>query len=214
MKALGLQAGIDDDKFWSTRTTSAVMTSPARISWRERLSSNRAAKLSFGCYGSVEVAVDIGTYTVADGSNVEKTAPAALVRRIATRHAMIGRLALSEATSDRGTIGNKSRARAMCQHGIDRLVDRHIGGIEQRRIGALLQGRHAARGIARIAFLQVLQKGAHVSRQSLFDQLFISALGTRLGAAVRNTLSAASGKTTEPMSRPSATRPGARRKAR
>src|SRR5690606_19767668 len=33
-------------KLWSTRTTSAVMTSPDFISWRWMLSSNRAAKLS------------------------------------------------------------------------------------------------------------------------------------------------------------------------
>jgi len=43
-------------KFWSMRTTSAVMTSPARISWRARLSSKRAAKLS----SKEGVALDIG----------------------------------------------------------------------------------------------------------------------------------------------------------
>ena len=46
-EALGLEAGIDDDEIvGSTRTTSAVITSPIRISLRDRLSSKRAAKLS------------------------------------------------------------------------------------------------------------------------------------------------------------------------
>ena len=42
--------------FGSTETTSAVITSPMRISWRVRLSSKRAAKLfSDGGGGLVEV---------------------------------------------------------------------------------------------------------------------------------------------------------------
>ena len=37
--------------FWSTEMTSAVITSPERISWRVRLSSKRAAKLSVAGVG-------------------------------------------------------------------------------------------------------------------------------------------------------------------
>ena len=48
MKLSDFSPALTTTKFWSTRTTSAVITSPARISWRDRLSSNSAAKLSCG----------------------------------------------------------------------------------------------------------------------------------------------------------------------
>ena len=46
-------------KLWSRRTTSAEMTSPERISWRDKDSSNRAAKLSMPEDAGDWVAIDI-----------------------------------------------------------------------------------------------------------------------------------------------------------
>ena len=55
----------------STRTTSAVISSPWRISWRESDSSNSAAKSSIGGFGgivvgdiSVAVAMGVGSFNV------------------------------------------------------------------------------------------------------------------------------------------------------
>ena len=63
IKLSDLSPALTTTKFWSTRTTSAVMTSPARISCRERLSSNSAAKLfssmpEAGVWGAVFMKMD------------------------------------------------------------------------------------------------------------------------------------------------------------
>jgi hypothetical protein len=88
------------------------------------------------------------------------------------------------------------------------------GGIQQMRhppllAGARRCGRHRAHRVP-----QVLQKGGEISIETFFNQLLIAPLRARLALAVRKTLTVASGNTTEPISRPSVTRPGAWRKAR
>ena len=59
MKLSDLSPAFTTTKFISTRTTSAVITSPMRISWRVRLSSNRAAKL-FSLEATAGERLDIG----------------------------------------------------------------------------------------------------------------------------------------------------------
>ncbi len=59
MKLSDLSPALTTTKFMSTRTTSAVITSPMRISWRVRLSSNRAAKL-FSLEATAGERLDIG----------------------------------------------------------------------------------------------------------------------------------------------------------
>jgi len=62
-----------------------------------------------------------------------------------------------------------------------RCVDIHRGGIHQISILALPERRYATLGIARIPLLQILQKGVHISRHPLCDQLFIASFCTHLG---------------------------------
>ncbi len=64
MKLSDLRPAFTTTKFWSMRTTSAVMTSPTRISLRVRLSSNRASNDS-GAGADLETALETAGETLA-----------------------------------------------------------------------------------------------------------------------------------------------------
>ena len=119
-------------------------------------------------------------------------------------------LAICERSSDCARCLRTARARARPPR---RSSGRWYRGSRRRRPAR--SGATARPAVARVALADIAQKTVHCNRDSFFDQLLIAPRAPaprRL--AVRNTLSAASGNTTVPMSRPSATRPGGRRNAR
>ena len=85
---------------------------------------------------------------------------------------------------------------------------------DARRLPASSGATAAIADRARRAPRKSRKRSSMSSRISFFDQLLIAALRARSSAlAVRKTLSSASGNTTVPMSRPSATSPGGRRES-
>src|SRR5574343_1114317 len=132
------------------------MTSPARISWRLRDSSNSAAKLSSKEAG---VAVDIE----------KKNLTTVVTRRLVEKLPRPGGLRKTSAT----------KCRSLLKHEIDRLLDGHFRCIEQRCILASFQRRDGALGIPSVAITQVTEQIVHTSRHSFIDQLLISTLGAR-----------------------------------
>src|SRR5688572_19831311 len=142
-------------KLSSTLTTSAVMTSPMRISLRVRLSSNRAAKESPA--GWVEAGERLAMY--------EKTFSFRTV-------------------SCAGYVENRTRkllSSTNClirlQNPFDYRLDREARRIEHLRVRRRNQGSDRAISVARIPLLQITGKGAQISIDSFFYQLLIAALG-------------------------------------
>src|SRR4051812_22447077 len=130
----------------STRTTSAVITSPVRISLRVRLSSNIAAKLF-----SWEVTAAVAAFGIKVFPALSPPSPAGLVDRRQSARGALRHLGFSPAAS--------FRRPAVPPHDPGGgLRCAHVRRVEQPRIGPLLEGRHAARCIARIALAQILQK--------------------------------------------------------
>ena len=66
------------------------------------------------------------------------------------------------------------------QHLIHRLLDGHVGRVEQFGVLVLPERRDATLTIAFVSFAQILQKREDVSSDSFFDQLLITTLGTYL----------------------------------
>src|SRR6266446_6904404 len=158
----------------STRTTSAVITSPVRISLRVRLSSKRAAKLS--CGASAGAAFDIKKPAFARprgrGSLIHDKKPS----RFGARLLSLVRPAVP--AHDKGR----------------RLPGARRGGVEQPRSGALLERCHAAQRVARVALAQILQKGGQCSSDSFFFQLFMAPFGPRLDARSKEYLESCIGE--------------------
>ena len=107
------------------------------------------------------------------------------------------------------------RCPACGQHGRDGGVDRHVRRIQDHGVRGGPKRRCTAAGIARVAFLDIAQKTLNININSTFRQLPPAPLGARLRARPSRTpWRRPPGNTTVPMSRPSATSPGGRRKAR
>src|SRR5712691_1884172 len=146
------------------RTTSAVITSPVRISLRVRLSSKRAAKLSFSWRAAAGAAFDIRNPYFARprgrGSLIHDKKPSHFGARL------LSLVRPAVPAHDKGR----------------RLPGAQRSGVEQPRSGALLERCHAAQRIARVAVAQIPQKGGQCSSDSFFFQLFMSPFGPRLDA--------------------------------
>ena len=140
------------------------MTSPVRISWRARLSSKRSAKLSSkeGVALDIDGKIPVPPWDGKQGRFKKKSAGAHAPARL-------------RSTGELPTLLDE------IEHESHGLLDVPFGGVEQRRIRQLHQGRHGAGGVSRIPFPEVLQKALHVSSQTLFDQLLIAPFGTCLG---------------------------------
>src|SRR5258708_14724087 len=138
------------------RTTSAVITSPVRISLRVRLSSKRAAKLSFSWGAAAGAAFDIRNLRPARprgrGSLIDDKKPSHFGTRL------LSPIRPAVPAHDKG------RSLPAAQH----------GGVAQPRSAALLERCHAAQRIARVAIAQILQKAGKCSSDSFFFQLFMT----------------------------------------
>src|ERR1700722_14976402 len=66
------------------------------------------------------------------------------------------------------------------QHLRDNLRDVETGGIDNQGVSCCLQRRYAARTVPRVALADVLQDRRNISIYSVFDQLFITPIGTGL----------------------------------
>src|SRR5512139_861056 len=154
------------------RTTSAEMTSPARMSRLRRLSSNRAAKLS----PPAAVAVWIWDIEFPGAGGMDRGCrrwvqpelrfgldkPGGPVRR-STRQG-------SRRTGDPATTrtsGEGPALRPPLKHLRDRLVHAVRRVVEQQRILGGLQGRNAAGAIPRVTRLEVCAKLIDSSRNAL-----------------------------------------------
>src|SRR3954468_16056638 len=166
----------------STRMTSAVITSPVRTSLRVRLSSNIAAKLF-----SWDVTAAVAAFGIKGVPALYPPSPAGLVIEDKTPMGRFVTWGFSPAAS--------FRAPAVPAHDPGcRLRCAHVGRVEQPRVGTLLERRHAARRIARVALAQILQKAGKCSSDSLVHQLFIAPLGPGFGAGGQEYFEAGVGK--------------------
>src|SRR5690242_14797999 len=147
--------------------TSAVMTSPVRISLRVRLSSKSAAKVSWGAgvEDAAGIAFDIEkSYCFCPSNRTGFVDPQQKAKSFC----------LGSMSPVRPAVPARDQGR--------RLPGAHRRCVEQPRSGALLERRRAACRIACVALAQILQKGGQCSSDSFFFQLFIPAFGAGLGA--------------------------------
>ena len=94
------------------------------------------------------------------------------------------------------------------------VVDRQVGRVQDRGVGGSLERRCRPRGVARVALLEFAQKTFKLTEIPFSINCLWRRRARSSALAVTNTLTGASGNTTVPMSRPSATSPGGWRKAR
>src|SRR5712692_750252 len=144
-------------KFSSTLTTSAVITSPTRISLRLRLSSKRAANDSPAGWDGAGEMLDIRGKT------------------FQTAGLEAGRAKLNTGRSSAPPTQNSLLVQI--QNLFTYLLDRKCRRIEYLRIGRWDQGRDRAACVARVPFLKVPGKGAKISMDSFVYQLLISPFG-------------------------------------
>src|SRR5713226_1743473 len=144
----------------STRTTSAVITSPVRISLRVRLSSKRAAKLS-------SEATAGATFDIKKPASCPSKGTGFVDQKQKSR--VIVGLGFVSPIRPAVPVHDKGR----------RLLGAHRRRVERPRSGALLERRHAAGRIACVALAQILQKGGQCSSDSFLFQLFIPTFGAR-----------------------------------
>src|SRR5712692_2515225 len=148
-------------KFSSTLTTSAVITSPTRISLRLRLSSKRAANDSPAGWDGAGEMLDIRGKT------------------FQTAGLEAGRAKLNTVRSSAPPTQNSLLVQI--QNLFTYLLDRKCRRIEYLRIGRWDQGRDRAACVARVPFLKVPGKGAKISMDSFVYQLLISPFSPYFG---------------------------------
>ena len=102
----------------------------------------------------------------------------------------------------------------LIHHCLHHLVNREVGGINLQRSWCRFQGCDRSGAIPGIPRLQIGGKVNKISRKTLINQLLIASFRACPGAGGQKTFNRALGKTTVPMSRPSATNPGIRAKSR
>src|SRR5437868_6200785 len=152
----------------STESTSAVITSPTRISFRLRLSSNSAAKDS-----PPEACAGFDFWDCGAGEMLaikKKPFPVRTFREEkSTRH-----VEHTGQASDRPT---QFSFPAPADDALHHFVDRKCRGIEHLRIRRRNQRRNRPLGVALVSVPQIPGKGAQISIDSFFYQLLIAPFG-------------------------------------
>ena len=196
MKLSDLSPALTTTTLKSTRTTSAVMSSPWRISCRVRDSSNSAAKFSIGGAEAagvmleMAVAMGVGSFTL---SRPPTARTLFLARRAGCRIRSARRLKRSR-TAFRArpgtapvppvTANGRTRPRALrrttrsrclepVEHEADCGGDRHAGGIQDHGVRRGRQRGHGPSGIPRVALPDIAQKTFKCTGDSFFDQLLM-----------------------------------------
>src|SRR5437868_1695844 len=152
----------------STESTSAVITSPTRISFRLRLSSNSAAKDS-----PPEACAGFDFWDCGAGEMLaikKKPFPVRTFREEkSTRH-----VEHTGQASDRPT---QFSFPAPADDALHHFVDRKCRGIEHLRIRRRNQRRNRPLGVALVSVPKIPGKGAKISIDSFFYQLLIAPFG-------------------------------------
>src|SRR5438045_7796422 len=188
----------------STRTTSAVMSSPCRISCRESDSSNRAAKFSAAA-GAVVVWVAVairGWFPFENGCplrwrepffspatgwsmnpyQVRRQKRANTAFRSFTSYVVPVNPPGARACLRASRFGRRCPYPVEVEDGADRRVDREIGRIQDHGIVGRSKRCSCPAGVARVALADIAQKTVHCNGDSFCDQLLMPALCALLHA--------------------------------